>query len=248
MSKVHSKSCRSNAPVFIQLPMSFIYNVVVFVFISCSVTSNSMRPHGLQPTRILCAWDFQCKNTRVGCHSLLQGIFQAKILEWVAIPFSRGSSWPGDWTWVFCIAGRFFTIWATREAHAIHLQPSCILLLLLLSPQVMSDSVWPIDGSPPGSSAPGILQARKLEWFAISFSSAWKWKVKVKLLSRVWLFTIHGLQPTRLLCPWDFPGKSTGMGCHSLLQEIFQTWGLKLGLLHCRQILYHLSHQGSSCH
>ena len=47
----------------------------------------------------------------------------------------------------------------------------------------------PIDGSPPGSPVPGILQARTLERVAISFSNAWKWKLKVKLLSRVWLFT-----------------------------------------------------------
>ena len=46
----------------------------------------------------------------------------------------------------------------------------------------------PIDGSQPGSPIPGILQARVLEWAAISFSNAWKWKLKVKLLSRVWLF------------------------------------------------------------
>ena len=46
----------------------------------------------------------------------------------------------------------------------------------------------PIDGSPPGSPVPGILQARELEWVAISFSNAWKWKVKVKSLSRVRLF------------------------------------------------------------
>ena len=45
----------------------------------------------------------------------------------------------------------------------------------------------PIDGSPPGSPVPGILQARTLEWVAIAFSNAWKWKVKVKLLSCVWL-------------------------------------------------------------
>ena len=45
----------------------------------------------------------------------------------------------------------------------------------------------PIDGSPPGSPIPGILQARTLEWVAISFSNAQKWKVKVKSLSRVWL-------------------------------------------------------------
>ena len=44
----------------------------------------------------------------------------------------------------------------------------------------------PIDGSPPGSPVPGILQARTLEWVAISLSNAWKWKVKVKSLSRVW--------------------------------------------------------------
>ena len=47
----------------------------------------------------------------------------------------------------------------------------------------------PIDGSPPGSPVPGILQARTPEWVAISFSNAWKWKVKVKSLSRVQLFT-----------------------------------------------------------
>ena len=46
----------------------------------------------------------------------------------------------------------------------------------------------PIDGSPPGSPVPGILQARTLEWVAISFSNAWKWKVKVKSLSRIRLF------------------------------------------------------------
>ena len=48
----------------------------------------------------------------------------------------------------------------------------------------------PIDGSPPDSTVPGILQARTVEWVAISFSNAWKWKVKVKLLSRVWLLAI----------------------------------------------------------
>ena len=55
----------------------------------------------------------------------------------------------------------------------------------------------------------------------------------------------HGLSPTRLLHPWDFPGKSTGVGCHFLLQEIFPTQGLNPALPHCRQMLYHLSHQGS---
>ena len=51
--------------------------------------------------------------------SSVHGIFQARVLEWVAISFSRGSFWPRDWTWVSCIAGRFFTYWATREAIPI---------------------------------------------------------------------------------------------------------------------------------
>ena len=46
--------------------------------------------------------------------SSVHGILQARILELVAIPFSRGPSWPRDWNWVSCIAGRFFTVWATR--------------------------------------------------------------------------------------------------------------------------------------
>ena len=76
----------------------------------------------------------------------------------------------------------------------------------------------PIDGSPPGSPAPGILQARTLEWVAISFSNAWKWKVKMKSLSHVRLLWPHRQQPIRLLCPWNFLGKSTGVSCHCLLQ------------------------------
>ena len=49
-----------------------------------------------------------------------------------------------------------------------------------------------------------------------------------------------------LLCPWDFPGKNTGVGCHFLLQGIFWTQRSKLGLPHCRQTLYHVSHWGST--
>ena len=71
----------------------------------------------------------------------------------------------------------------------------------------------PIDGSPPGSTIPGILQARTLEWVTISFSSGWKWSRSV-VSDSSWP---HGLQPTRLLHPWDSPGKSTGVGCHCFL-------------------------------
>ena len=55
----------------------------------------------------------------------------------------------------------------------------------------------------------------------------------------------HGLQPTRLVCPWHFPSTDTGVDCHFLLQGIFPTQGSNLGLLHCRQILYRLSYKGS---
>ena len=74
--------------------------------------------------------------------------------------------------------------------------------------------------------------------------------MKVKIESEVaqsclTLNDLRGLQATRLLCPWGFPGKSTGVGCHCLLQRIFLTQGSNPGLPHCRQTLYHLSHQGN---
>ena len=70
----------------------------------------------------------------------------------------------------------------------------------------------PRDGSPPGSPVPGILQARTLEWVAISFSNAWKWKVKVKLFSRV-----------QFSDPMDcsLPGSSI----HGILQARVLEWG-----------------------
>ena len=74
------------------------------------------------------------------------------------------------------------------------------------------------DGSPSGSPVPGILQARTLEWVAISFSNAWKWKWKWSRSEVSNPQRPRVLQPTRLLCPWDFPGKSTRVGCHFLLQ------------------------------
>ena len=57
----------------------------------------------------------------------------------------------------------------------------------------------------------------------------------VQWLSRVQLLQCHGLQPARLLCPWDFSSKNTGVGCHFRLQGIFLTQGSNLPLLHCRQ-------------
>ena len=69
------------------------------------------------------------------------------------------------------------------------------------------------------------------------------WKVKVKVSCSVALDSaIPWTVATRLLCPWNSPGKNTGVGCQSLLQRIFPSQGLSLSLLHCRQILHLLNH------
>ena len=103
--------------------------------------------------------------------SSVHGIFQARILEWVAVSSSRV---------IFPTQGSNPGLPHCRQIlnHLSHFAKS------LQSCPTLCD---PIDGSPPGSPIPGILQAKTLEWVAISFSRAWKWKMKVKSLSRVWL-------------------------------------------------------------
>ena len=136
------------------------------------------------------------------------GILQARILEWVATPFSRVSSRPRDGTQVSWIAGRFFAIWATGKpleeqynvkkmvrvsTHALLLNLvgrilsdslcftteitmcfffSSVLIwfVFVFSRSVLSDSLDPIDYSPPGSFIQGILWVRRLKWAAIPFS------------------------------------------------------------------------------
>ena len=105
--------------------------------------------------------------------SSAHGIFQARILEWMAISYST----------------------AAAAAKSLQSYPT------------LCD---PIDGSPPGSAF----------WSELPFPSAvhesekWKWSRSVVSNS----LRPHGLRPTRLLRPWDFPGKSTGVGCHCLLR------------------------------
>ena len=79
----------------------------------------------------------------------------------------------------------------------------------------------PIDGSPPGFPAPGILQARTLEWVAIYLSNAWKWEVKVKSLSHVRLLATPWTAAHQTPLSMDFPGKNTGVGCHCLLLAMY---------------------------
>ena len=86
----------------------------------------------------------------------------------------------------------------------------------------------------------------QLLWAASSFPVCSK--EKEESLSHVWLFeTPWTVACTTLLHPRDFLGKSTGVGCHFLLQGIFPTQGSNPGLPHCRQMLSRLSQQGSPC-
>ena len=105
---------------------------------SCSVVSDSLWPHGLYSL-----WNSPGHNTGVGSFSLLQGIFPTqglnagllhcrrilyqlshqgspRILEWIAYPFSRGSSWPRNQTGVSCVACGFSTNWAMKEVRRLY--------------------------------------------------------------------------------------------------------------------------------
>ena len=127
----------------------------------------------------------------------------------------------------------------------------------------------PMNCSPPDFSVHRISQARVMEWVAISFfrrSSNWGTKptspagsdslprnpweaqyiVYVKMKeSESCSVVSESLRPLGLYSPWNSPGKNTAVGSLSLFQGIFPTQGSNPGLLHCRQILYQLSHEGS---
>ena len=120
---------------------------------------DSVRPHRQQPTRLPRSWDSPGKNTGVGCHFLLQ-CMKVKSESEVA-----------------------------QSCPILSDPMDRSLLCYAKSLQLCPTLCDPIDGSLPGSPVPGILQARTLEWVAISFFSAGKWKVNVKSLSHVRLFT-----------------------------------------------------------
>ena len=137
--------------------------------------SNSVQPHRWQPTRLPCPWYFPGKNSGVGCHFLLQWWkWKVKVKS-----FSRVRLLATPWTAAYqaplSMGFSRQEYWSGSAAAAAKSLQSCPTLC------------DPIDSSPPGSPIPGILQARTLEWVAIRFSNAWKWKVKVKSLSRAWL-------------------------------------------------------------
>ena len=162
------------------------------------MVSKELRPC-LQPSAVLCL----CSVAQLclplcdpmDCHP---EILQARILECVAMPSSRGSSWLRNWTYVSCvsgIAGRFF-----------YSAPTRYIILSFNSPNEVL------------TSCPSC--------FLVAKSCP----------------TLCDPMDYRLLCPWDFLGKNTGVGCHLLPQGIFWTQGSNPGLLHWQAGSLPLSH------
>ena len=131
--------------------------------------------------------------------SSIHGIFQAKVLEWVAISFSRRSSQPRNWTWVSCIVGKCFTVWATREVrglteiiyvtaqclaqcnYSIYYCCCCLILICRFSnvfPQSSGALQWKW-WSPPAVSSSGY---------------SWRWKIHDKIWHTLSLGWYTGLR------------------------------------------------------
>ena len=157
--------------------------------------------------------------------SSVHWILQANVLEWVAIPFSRGSAQPRDWTWVSCVSciGRRILYPLSHQRSLPHgvtntkwFNPAAAAAAKSL--QSCPTLCDPIDRSLPGSSVPGILQARILEWVAISFSIEWKWKVKGKSLSCAWLLAPLWTAAYQALLSMGFSRQEYWSGVHCLLR------------------------------
>ena len=167
-----------------------------FTSLSWSAAAAAAAAKSLQPCPTLCD---PIDGSPPG--SPVPGILQARTLEWVAISFSNAWKWKVKVKLLSCV-WLLATPWtaayqappsmgfARQEYWSGSPVPSPLTWSAAKSLQSCPTLCNAIDGSPPGSPVPGILQARTLEWVAISFSNAWKWKVKVKSLSRVRLFPI----------------------------------------------------------
>ena len=133
--------------------------------------------------------------------SLLFCLFLARVPS-----FLLGSILPSSGSWLLILPERkISSVFAAAAAKSLHLCPTLCDLR---------------DGSPPGSPVPGILQARTLEWVAISFPNAWKWKVKVKPLSRVWLLATPWTAAHQAPPSMGFSRLEYWSGCHCLLKAL----------------------------
>ena len=172
--------------ISVGLFLFLLYTLICFYFLasiykwsvqfSRLVVSDSLQPHESKHARPPCpaptpgVHSNSCPSSQ-WCHPSIS----SSVVPFSSCPQSLPASEPFPMSQLFAWGGQSIEVSSLASATAKSLQ-SCLTLC------------DPRDGSLPGSPVPGILQARTLEWIAISFPNAWKWKVKVKSLSRVRLF------------------------------------------------------------
>ena len=135
------------------------------------------------------------------CHSMdyslpgssICGISQARILDWVAISFSRVSSWPKDWTQVSCIAGRLFTIWATSEGR-IAIIPKLKTLEINISPKLSCEVLKNIN-----KSNPAIYTENYILWASGMYP---RYERLVQHLKNQWIKSIIYQQAWKIILPY----------------------------------------------
>ena len=151
-----------------------------------------------------CLWNSPGKNTGVGCHSLLQGIFPTQVSN-LGLLHCR------QFFFFF-----FLIIWGTSE--------SLKAWLLLLLSHFSRVRLCATPQTEAHQAPPSLGFSRQEHWSGLPFPSpvheSEKWKGSCSVVSNS--SRPHELQPIRLLRPWDFPGKSTGVGCHCLLRKAWQ--------------------------
>ena len=163
-----------------------------------------------QPTPVFLPWESQGWGSLVGCRlRVAQGWTR---LKWLSSSMYMSMYEPIH---IYFQAISLIQNWIKYE-HSVHPLSAAAAAKSLQSCPTLCD---PKDGSPTGSPIPGILKARTLEWVAISYSNAWKWKVKVKPLNPVWLHnpmdcslpgsSVHGISQARV-----------EKGCHCLLRVV----------------------------
>ena len=144
------------------------------------------------------------------------------------------------WQWKICLHCKrpWFNPWVRKIPWRREWQPTPVFL-----PGESHGQRSLVGYRPCGSKESGMTEQLTLLLYFFFF---FHFTLLIPLIFSVWLSATPWTVPVRLLHPWDFLGKITGVGCHFLLQGIVPTQGLNPGLLHCRQALYHLSLKGAS--
>ena len=139
----------------------------------------------------------------------VHGILQARILKWLAISFSRGSSWPTEDLGLLDCRQILYCL-----SHQRSLTCCCCCHFSRVG---LCATPW----TAAHQALPSLGFSRQEHWSGLPLPSPMqeseKWKCSRSVVSDPQ--GSHALQPSRLLHPWDFPGKSTGVGCHCLLQK-----------------------------